>query len=403
VGDPLGNESVVLNKQVLSGAPLGSTDDVQLGPIWKGGGPLVPPPPGKTEIFDEKTGTWQKPPRGNYEAVATYGEQGMAFVGYRMSEGWLIIDGPSGAGGHPYNSPGFDGVAFRVVNGVFELRIVDNKALSNPVVRSASALTTNLSKNLADLENHVLSSRFADMPDIQKVRKAITAARTSVAQGLPLPADVTLEVTNFGGVAADVGKSLRDRGIRFRDLNATTKPSPVGPAGAAAPESVEPSGPRALRLPPVSERLASPATAFRRAIDRISTGMKGFAGSAAGIGLGLLVDYFVEKRKQDHLTEQLKQQLDLIRPAIAEAAAVVRHSLAPGTKLYVNITVQVESMEQLVPEIMSYDGWPDLKIQSWTVTLNAIEHDDGIKYDYHVGWRLMTHRFTFSWELPSGS
>jgi hypothetical protein len=131
--------------------------------------------------------------------------------------------------------------------------------------------------------------------------------------------------------------------------------------------------------------------------------MKGFAGSAASIGLGLLVDYFVDKRKQDHLNEQLKQQIDLLSPAIAEAAAVVRHNLAPETKLYVNITVQVETMEQLVPEMMSYEGWPALKIQSWTVTPNAIEHDDGIKSEDYFGWRLMTHRFTFSWEFPSGS
>jgi hypothetical protein len=222
MGDPLADQIKVLNEAALQRTP---GEDIVLGETAAGS--ASPPPAGPTAVLGPEPGaSWRTPPRGNYEAVATYGEQGMAFVGLPAREGWRLVDGPSGAAGHPYNSPGFDGVAFRwTPDGRFELRIVDNKALSRPgEVRSASAITTNLRANLERLEAHIGHSAFNDVQDIDVVRKAVGRARTNVAQSLPLPSDVTLEVTNWAGVSDDVSGSLRQHGVRFRDLRGLELP-----------------------------------------------------------------------------------------------------------------------------------------------------------------------------------
>ena len=39
-----------------------------------------------------------------------FGEQGAGF--FFGSEGYFVVDGPSGAGGHAANAKGFDGIAF---------------------------------------------------------------------------------------------------------------------------------------------------------------------------------------------------------------------------------------------------------------------------------------------------
>jgi hypothetical protein len=96
---------------------------------------------------------------GGNEAKATYGESTMAFA--HGERGWAFLEGPSGKGGHAWNAPGFDGVAFRTASdGTLEVRVLDNKAYAGTGnVHDASALTKNLPQNLTKLAGELSSSR----------------------------------------------------------------------------------------------------------------------------------------------------------------------------------------------------------------------------------------------------
>ncbi len=153
------------------------------------------------------------------QARCSIGEQGVAFAGYPHREGWAFIDGPSGAGGHAWNAPGFDGVAFRT-RGPLEIEIIDNKAFaSQGNVSSSSALTRNLQTNLRDLGAQIADPVYDAVPRIADVRNSVATARTALQNGTPLPAEVRLVVTNFGGRSSGVTSTLQGLGIVFRDSN----------------------------------------------------------------------------------------------------------------------------------------------------------------------------------------
>lgn len=153
------------------------------------------------------------------QARCTIGEQGVAFSGYPQSEGWGFIEGPSGGGGHAWNAPGFDGVAFRVA-GPFEVEVIDNKAFaSEGNVSSSSALTRNLQTNLGDLAAQIADPVYNDVPRIADLRSAISRAQAAVQNGSPLPPEVRLVVTNFGGRSGGITATLQALGITFRDVN----------------------------------------------------------------------------------------------------------------------------------------------------------------------------------------
>ncbi|MFO1058173.1 MAG: hypothetical protein U1E53_14540 [Dongiaceae bacterium] len=170
---------------------------------------------------------------GFREARGLLGEAGMGFAGYPQQEGWAFLTGPSGGGGHRWNEPGFDGVAFRV-SGPFELHIIDNKSLARPGnVASASAITSNVLQNLDELITTAAQPQFDQAPRIGQVRATLAQARAALAGGTPMPAEVRLVVTNFGGRSTGITAALQARGVTFRDLMAP--PAAPRPAGGGSP------------------------------------------------------------------------------------------------------------------------------------------------------------------------
>lgn len=198
---------------------------------------------------------------GFRQARGTAGEQGMAFEGYPAEEGWVFLEGPSGSSGHAWNQPGFDGAAFKP-KGTFEMDLIDNKSWASPNdVGSSSALTRNIGKNLDGLISRAADPSLDGLDGIQAARTALANARAAITAGQPLPSNVRLVVTNYGGRSPNITASLRAQGVVFRNLTtnprtaiaAATPPAPVtaapttpatagGAAGqtAAAPPTVEP-------------------------------------------------------------------------------------------------------------------------------------------------------------------
>lgn len=350
MADPPGDQQAILSEQALSAAPLAAVDHIVEGIRETEGpvGPMRPLPSASAEMTPSAV-DWRVLPRGNWSAPAVYGEQNMVFIGYRQEEGWHLLDGPSGAAGHPYNSPGFDGVVFRVdEQGGLDLRIVDNKALKAAKVPSATAITTNLHPNLDRLDAHVRGTWFDDVPHIAQVRDAISNARSRLASGLALPPDVTLEITNVGGLSVDIAQALKDQGIRFRNLQAIP-PAPAGPVppgteavAAATPPPVDhgPASPRALRGPPAVSpelpRIMAPDLSRQRlsalaAVDaetrriasfsnRIQTSMRMAGGLLEGLEVLGTVDDVMKMASQgtvlgdeQKVAEQVEQQAEEIR------------------------------------------------------------------------------------------
>lgn len=177
---------------------------------------------------------------GLSEARGTSGELGMGFVGYPVKEGWAFLDGPGGAAGHRWNEEGFDGVAFRV-SGPFEIHSLDNKSLaSGGPVRSATALTKNLASNLDNLVTFASQAKFNDVPRIDQVRKSLQATRAAILAGKPIPSNVKLIVTNFGGRSTGISAGLAAQGVTFRDLMGATILGPTGLPARGTPQGKQP-------------------------------------------------------------------------------------------------------------------------------------------------------------------
>jgi hypothetical protein len=158
---------------------------------------------------------------------ATFGEQGAGF--FFGSRGYFLVDGPSGAGGHASNEPGFDGIAYNIA--LDDLIIYDNKAFKLAGnVGSGTAIdpAVNLSRNLNDLIARV--SIMPDLPAQPKILSLLIQTRASITgNGAQPPKNVRIAITNFGGNSKGVAQSFAARGIAFLDMNA----APSVPKGAS--------------------------------------------------------------------------------------------------------------------------------------------------------------------------
>jgi hypothetical protein len=230
MGDPLQRTAAALPDAALSTKPIDSAPAAPLG------GP--PPGPGN-HVWNAATNSWVPMPKGNWEGQATLGEQGSAFAAWSVQQGYAVLDGPSGAGGHPYNAPGIDCVAF-TTSGPFRLKVIDNKTLIASTISDVSALTTNLIKNLEGELALALESRFDGIDRIADIRGSLDRAVKALRDGKPLPPEVELVVTNFGGRSANLSQKLRAQGIQLVDL----RPG-AGPSGGAGPVTPEPNNPGA--------------------------------------------------------------------------------------------------------------------------------------------------------------
>jgi hypothetical protein len=163
---------------------------------------------------------------GHAQDRGTYGEQGAGF--FFGPQGYFMVDGPSGAGGHASNARGFDGVAFNPRTD--DLIIYDNKAYrANGNVASASAVdpARNLATNLDDMIAHLQGQR--DIPRRIQIIDLLRQTRQSITtSGVAPPRNVRIAVTNSGGASTGISGGLSSRGLVFIDTNAAPKPPPPG-------------------------------------------------------------------------------------------------------------------------------------------------------------------------------
>lgn len=153
-----------------------------------------------------------KPPSAAH-AGGSLGENDAAFGLGKM--GFEIVMGPAGPGGHALTARGLDIVAYNPKTG--ELWITDNKASGGTgKVDSASALTRNLKTNLTTAIAQIRA--LPEFGSKQAVLGKMQAALDAVSAKQPLPAGVSLVITNAGGFHTGIGKSLSDQGVRFVDL-----------------------------------------------------------------------------------------------------------------------------------------------------------------------------------------
>jgi hypothetical protein len=187
----------------------------------------------------------QETPPDPRHARGFFGEQEMAFRGYRFEEGWIIIEGPSGAAGHGVTQSGFDASAYNRDTG--QLHIVDNKSLARAGnVSSATAIDpeANLLQNVETTIQRVEAMSPKQMPERQQVLRLLRQTRAAVRGQGRIPGRVQLVVTGAGGRSTGVVARLSRAGVIFRDINAPQTPPPPGSAGpplqggpAAAPPS----------------------------------------------------------------------------------------------------------------------------------------------------------------------
>jgi hypothetical protein len=223
------------------------------------------------------------------------GEQGMGF-GYSSEKGWVFIEGPSGSGGHGITQPGFDGVAFNA--GADELHVIDNKSLKASTSYSASALTRNLAKNLAD--TIVKVEGMTDMPNQPRILQLLKQMQTAIGSGNKIPNNTKLIITGESGQVTGVGSRLQGLGVEFR-LPGTTDPVPLPavpeppPAVGAAPKPAT-SPPRTVGPEPIApiEGVPEPPMARPRGGGSgIAGGLLGFFGPIAA---GLIHQHAVKER-----------------------------------------------------------------------------------------------------------
>jgi hypothetical protein len=225
------------------------------------------------------------------------GEQGSAFQLYRVEDGWVVVRGPSGAGGHGVTTRGEDGLFYNMRSGA--LHIVDNKALQRSGnVSSATAITRNLLTNLRSARDEVAAMDPRIFNQRNKVLVLLRRTIRALESGEPLPGRVSLIVTNFYGRSTGVTERLRRQGVRFVDVNAPPSPLPgtrrpdVGrflpsedvledlPIGDRGTQNRirPPRQPRIVDLPAPS-RTGPPAVA--QLTSRLRTLMQGIAGGLA--------------------------------------------------------------------------------------------------------------------------
>jgi hypothetical protein len=150
-----------------------------------------------------------------------FGEQGAGF--FFGSQGYILIDGPSGAAGHAANASGFDGVAYHIQRD--HLVLYDNKAF-RPANHAGKATAidpaANLAKNLDALIQRV--SGMSNLPAQGRILSLLQQTRQSLtSNSVRPPSNVQIAIVNAGGNSSGITASLRAKGISF--INAQAAPS----------------------------------------------------------------------------------------------------------------------------------------------------------------------------------
>lgn len=159
---------------------------------------------------------------GPMHAPHAQGYLGEQTAGFLLGQkGYVILDGPSGSGGHGITTPGLDGAAFNPKTD--DLLIYDNKSFKRGGnVGSASAITSNLPQNLDTLMQRLTAMRALLPPDGQlllaRALPRLQMARRSLNGVGAWPKNCRLAVTAEAGKSVGVGSSLASKGVIFVDI-----------------------------------------------------------------------------------------------------------------------------------------------------------------------------------------
>ena len=253
-------------------------------------------------------------------AGAAMGELDAAFA--LGQQGFSMVIGPAGPGGHRLTASGFDIVAFNPTTG--QVWIVDNKASGGTTsIQDASALTVNFRTNLADAIRQI--RRASPFPHQATVIRHLENALTAVRAGRPLPSNVSRHITNAGGYHSGISQRLRDQGIRFLDLTGVaTRRTRAADIRNAQNQGVRPGRP--TTHPPGTRRTPGggpPQTGGGRPTGPgpVVVPSGGGSGRGAAVGAGLTValgglnfvlNWLNDRQQQARVQERLRQ----LEPAI---------------------------------------------------------------------------------------
>jgi len=223
-----------------------------------------------------------------------FGEQGAGF--FLGARGYILVDGPSGAGGHAANAPGFDGVAYH--RQLDDLIIYDNKSFkSDANVRGGTAIdpARNLTQNLDAFIVKVAG--IADLPSKDRIQELLRATRAGISgTNVRVPPNVRIAITNYAGNSPGITTTFAGRGITFIDIQ-------------SAPSV--PAQPRRVYLTRSSiQQLAQPVDAGVAAYDARRARVNAKA-EGARAGAQWANDYALKRA--------IDQEMDRLAPEILEA------------------------------------------------------------------------------------
>jgi hypothetical protein len=173
-----------------------------------------------------KPGTFATTPAGvtaPMHAPHAQGYLGEQTVGFLLGrKGYVILAGPSGAGGHSITAPGLDGVAFNPKTD--DLLIYDNKSFKRGGnVASASAITSNLPRALDTLIERLIAVRATLPVEAQQLLARALARLQLASQSLKgngsWPSSCRLAVTAEAGRSTGVSSGLVGKGVTFVDIS----------------------------------------------------------------------------------------------------------------------------------------------------------------------------------------
>jgi hypothetical protein len=289
------------------------------------------------------------------------GEQSMGFSQYRWEDGWAVLRGPSGAGGHGITAGGEDGLFYNVRTSI--LRIADNKAFSRAGnVGSATAIdpTRNLLQNLDDMIADVEAmGSSADLPIRQDVLRLLRQTRAAVRDGTPLPGRVQLVVHNELGASTGVSERLAGQGVRFIDgrvpvvpPEGTARPSLGLRTASDAPPVADVAAGEAVALPTI-EAMAAEAAPGLEAAARIGSIGRTIAAFALEtlffVALSLGLEYLEQRRAKSLVREAMQAAEPNIRSAISDSEGTITRLQADAKRptVWANVTFRMKYVQTL--------------------------------------------------------
>ncbi len=350
------------------------------------------------------------------------GEQGVAFSHYSIKDGWIIVRGPSGAGGHGITASGEDGLAYNINSKVME--IYDNKSLNRRGnVSSATAIdpSVNLEQNLDSIIRDVESMDAREFPYKKEVLRRLKKTRAALGSGNNLPDLTKLVVWNSSGRSTGVTARLRRQGVTFRDVGI----APVKHPGVKTPHlpgiSNPPSRTRPSRIQmpsssePSSSMPSSSVTPTGKPPRRVGRGIMAAGGIASDYATLFIINPALEEHFADYRAEGKRKMTELaivkanprFQEAIQAKRSLIENAQAQGRFAYLHYVVQTGSTsaadnDPIVGSGVSSGEWayvsnilnvqiylegeqpkPHVEDNAWLDAFRSTAFDVSIRYEKH--------------------